>query len=139
MRLLELVRGTDTTDDVIDRLADFNDRVLGKGVVRCADTPGFLGNRVGVFALQVGIDEAIRCGLTIEDADALMGTSELVRMLLPPPLPRCLPAAAMPWPLHVQPSGEPAYSRLCRSSCRRWAMRSDAAAAGIAPAIWGRS
>ena len=73
MRLLELVRGTDTTDHVIDRLADFNDRVLGKGVVRCADTPGFLGNRVGVFALQVGIDEAIRCGLTIEDADALMG------------------------------------------------------------------
>ena len=73
MRLLELVRGTDTCDDVIDRLADFNDRVLGKGVVRCADTPGFLGNRVGVFALQVGIDEAMRCGLDIEQADALMG------------------------------------------------------------------
>ena len=73
MRLLELVRGTETRDDVIDRLADFNDRVLGKGVVRCADTPGFLGNRVGVFALQVGIDEAVRCGLTIEQADALMG------------------------------------------------------------------
>ena len=73
MRLLELVRGTETRDDVIDRLADFNDRVLGKGVVRCADTPGFLGNRVGVFALQVGIDEAMRCGLTIEQADALMG------------------------------------------------------------------
>jgi len=73
MRLLELVRGTETRDDVIDRLADFNDRELGKGVVRCADTPGFLGNRVGVFALQVGIDEAMRCGLTIEQADALMG------------------------------------------------------------------
>ncbi len=73
MRLLELVRGTETRDDVIDRLADFNDRVLGKGVVRCADTPGFLGNRVGVFALQVGIDEAVRCGLTVEQADALMG------------------------------------------------------------------
>ncbi|MEC8245899.1 MAG: 3-hydroxyacyl-CoA dehydrogenase NAD-binding domain-containing protein, partial [Pseudomonadota bacterium] len=73
MRLLELVRGTDTRDDVIDRLADFNDRILGKGVVRCADTPGFLGNRVGVFALQVGIDEAMRCGLGVEQADALMG------------------------------------------------------------------
>ena len=73
MRLLELVRGTETRDDVIDRLADYNDQVLGKGVVRCADTPGFLGNRVGVFALQVGIDEAVRCGLTIEQADALMG------------------------------------------------------------------
>ena len=73
MRLLELVRGNETRDDVIDRLADFNDRVLGKGVVRCADTPGFLGNRVGVFALQVGIDEAMRCNLTVEQADALMG------------------------------------------------------------------
>ncbi|MGB2160342.1 MAG: 3-hydroxyacyl-CoA dehydrogenase family protein, partial [Candidatus Puniceispirillaceae bacterium] len=73
MRLLELVRGTDTRDDVIDQLADFNDHILGKGVVRCADTPGFLGNRVGVFALQVGIDEAMRCGLDIEQADALMG------------------------------------------------------------------
>lgn len=73
MRLLELVRGTDTAPAVIDRLADFNDRVLGKGVVRCADTPGFLGNRVGVYALQVGIDEAVRCGLAIEDADALFG------------------------------------------------------------------
>jgi 3-hydroxyacyl-CoA dehydrogenase len=59
MRLLELVRGTDTADHVIEKLADFNDRILGKGVVRCADTPGFLGNRVGVFALQVGIDEAL--------------------------------------------------------------------------------
>ena len=73
MRLLELVRGADTTSDVMDRLADYNDRVLGKGVVRCADTPGFLGNRVGVFALQVGIDEAMKCGLTVEQADALMG------------------------------------------------------------------
>jgi 3-hydroxyacyl-CoA dehydrogenase len=73
MRLLELVRGTDTDAAIIDRLADFNDRVLGKGVVRCADTPGFLGNRVGVFALQVGIDEAMRNNLAIEDADALFG------------------------------------------------------------------
>jgi 3-hydroxyacyl-CoA dehydrogenase len=73
MRLLELVRGTDTSQEVMDRLADYNDQILGKGVVRCADTPGFLGNRVGVFALQVGIDEAFRCGLTIEEADALMG------------------------------------------------------------------
>ena len=73
MRLLELVRGEKTSGRVIKKLADFNDRSLGKGVVRCADTPGFLGNRVGVFALQVGIDEAMNCNLSIEDADALMG------------------------------------------------------------------
>ncbi len=73
MRLLELVRGEQTGDDVMQVLADFNDRKMGKGVVTCADTPGFLGNRVGVFALQVGIDEAMRLSLPIETADALMG------------------------------------------------------------------
>lgn len=73
MRLLELVRGEHTDDAVIQTLADFNDRKLGKGVVPCGDTPGFLGNRVGVFALQVGIDEAVKLNLPIEIADALMG------------------------------------------------------------------
>ena len=42
MRLLELVRGEETREDVIETLHDFNDRMLGKGVVNCADTPGFL-------------------------------------------------------------------------------------------------
>lgn len=73
MRLLELVSGENTDRKILDELADFNDRELGKGVVRCGDTPGFLGNRVGVFALQVGIDEAKRNQLPIESADALMG------------------------------------------------------------------
>lgn len=73
MRLLELVQGAQTDPTIIEKLADYNDRILGKGVVRCYDTPGFLGNRVGVFALQVGINEAKRQGMAIEDADALMG------------------------------------------------------------------
>ncbi len=73
MRLLELVRGADTDEAVMDRLAVYNDTIMGKGVVRCNDTPGFLGNRVGVFALQVGMDEAFKLGLSVEVADALMG------------------------------------------------------------------
>ncbi|NIM71677.1 MAG: 3-hydroxyacyl-CoA dehydrogenase [Gammaproteobacteria bacterium] len=73
MRLLELVRGPDTRVEVIDTLTEFCDVALGKGVVPCSDTPGFLGNRVGVFALQVGIVEAARGGLTVEEADAIMG------------------------------------------------------------------
>lgn len=73
MRLLELVRGEKTDADVMSRLADFNDKIMGKGVVQCADTPGFLGNRIGVFALQVGIDEAVKTGIPIEHADALFG------------------------------------------------------------------
>ena len=72
MRLLELVRGGHTDDAVMDVLADFNDRILGKGVVRCGDTPGFLGNRVGVYALQLSLHEALSAGIPIEQADALI-------------------------------------------------------------------
>ena len=73
MRLLELVEGDHTDPSIMAKLADYNDRILGKGVVSCRDTPGFLGNRVGVYALQVGMDEAKRLNLDIEVADALMG------------------------------------------------------------------
>jgi 3-hydroxyacyl-CoA dehydrogenase len=73
MRLLELVSGPDTRPEVIDTLTEFCDVALGKGVVACSDTPGFLGNRVGVFALQVGLVEAARGGLSVEEADAIMG------------------------------------------------------------------
>ena len=73
MRLLELVRGPDTRPEVIEALAQFCDRELGKGVVHCRDTPGFLANRVGVHALQAGLVEAAAQGVTIEEADAVMG------------------------------------------------------------------
>lgn len=73
MRLLELVEGEETEAEVMRVLADYNDRSLGKGVVECADTPGFLGNRVGVFAMQAAIHEAGALGIDIEDADAIFG------------------------------------------------------------------
>jgi len=73
MRLLEIVAGPLTRPEVIHTLTDFCDRKLGKGVVACRDTPGFLGNRVGVFALQAGIIEAQAQGLSVEAADAIMG------------------------------------------------------------------
>jgi 3-hydroxyacyl-CoA dehydrogenase len=52
MRLLELVRGEHTDPEVMDTLAQFCEQQLGKGVVPCLDTPGFLGNRVGVYTIQ---------------------------------------------------------------------------------------
>lgn len=73
MRLLELVCGPYTRPEVIEELARFCDRELGKGVVHCRDTPGFLANRVGVHALQAGLFEAVAQGVTIEEADAVMG------------------------------------------------------------------
>jgi 3-hydroxyacyl-CoA dehydrogenase len=73
MRLLELVRGEDTLQEVIDCLGEFCDSRLGKGVVVCNDTPGFLGNRVGVFAIQTALHAAFRSGLKPEEADAVFG------------------------------------------------------------------
>ncbi|MDJ0814275.1 MAG: 3-hydroxyacyl-CoA dehydrogenase NAD-binding domain-containing protein [Woeseiaceae bacterium] len=73
MRLLELVQGEDTKREVIDCLDTFCDQKLGKGVVVCNDTPGFLGNRVGVFAIQKALHTAFELGLSPEQADAIFG------------------------------------------------------------------
>jgi len=73
MRLLEIVRGEDTKPDVIESLASFNEARMGKGIVICNDTPGFLGNRVGVFAIQTALHAALRLGLKPEEADAIFG------------------------------------------------------------------
>ena len=73
MRLLELVRGERTDDAVMQTLAGFCEENLGKGVVPCRDTPGFLANRVGVFAIQCALQAAFRLGLTPQQADALFG------------------------------------------------------------------
>ncbi len=73
MRLLELVRGEDTDPEIMDILNRFCEEQLGKGVVPCLDTPGFLGNRVGVFAIQCALHAAFDLGLTPQQADALFG------------------------------------------------------------------
>lgn len=73
MRLLELVRGEHTTDEVMTKLEMFCEENLGKGVVPCADTPGFLANRVGVFAIQCALHEAFKMNLEPQIADSLFG------------------------------------------------------------------
>ena len=73
MRLLEIVRGPATRPELVDQLRDFADRRLGKGVVECKDTPGFIANRIGVFWLQCALIEAIEAGLSVEQADAALG------------------------------------------------------------------
>ncbi|MCL4117020.1 UNVERIFIED_CONTAM: hypothetical protein GTU68_065983 [Idotea baltica] len=73
MRLLELVRGEETSPEIMQRLEAFSEKELGKGVVNCADTPGFLANRVGCYAIQFALHEAFKMGLKPQIADALFG------------------------------------------------------------------
>ena len=73
MGLLEIVTEPINDKEKINFLKSFCDEKLGKGVILCEDTPGFLGNRVGVYAMQVAMTEAFKMGLTIEEADAVFG------------------------------------------------------------------
>ncbi|HLG86441.1 MAG TPA: 3-hydroxyacyl-CoA dehydrogenase NAD-binding domain-containing protein [Alphaproteobacteria bacterium] len=73
MRLLELVSGKETRQEVVETLDAFCDIQLGKGVVRCHDTPGFIANRIGMMWMQAGLNAAMDNGLTVEEADAVAG------------------------------------------------------------------
>ena len=73
MRLLEIVQGPKTRAEAVGVIRDFCDRRLGKGVVDAKDTPGFIANRLGVFWIECAVAEAVEGGLTVEEADAVMG------------------------------------------------------------------
>lgn len=73
MRLLEIVTSPQTDQDAVAKIREYADLKLGKGVVDCKDTPGFIANRIGIFWLQTAIHEAIALGLTVEEADAVVG------------------------------------------------------------------
>lgn len=73
MRLLELVTGPATAPDLAQRVAAFADHALGKTIVPCKDSPGFIANRLGVYWMQIGVLAALDLGLTVEEADAVMG------------------------------------------------------------------
>ena len=107
MRLLEIVAGPAGRTPALQALADFADRRLGKGIVWCRDTPGFVANRIGVFWLQCASLEAAEGGLTVEEADSVMsqpvgipktgifGLLDLVGLDLQPHVDESL-AAALP-------------------------------------------
>ena len=73
MDLLEIVKSENNDLTKINSLKKFCEEDLGKGSIVCNDTPGFLGNRIGVYAMQVAMTEAFRMKLSIEEADAIFG------------------------------------------------------------------
>ena len=73
MGLLEIVKNENNDLRKINSLKQFCETELGKGAIVCNDTPGFLGNRVGVYAMQIAMTEAFKMKLSIEEADAIFG------------------------------------------------------------------
>ena len=73
MGLLEIVKNENNDLNKINQLKKFCEVELGKGAIICNDTPGFLGNRIGVYAMQIAMTEAFKMKLSIEEADAIFG------------------------------------------------------------------
>ncbi len=73
LRLFEVIPTADTDPAVVDFLMHYGDVFLGKQSVLAKDTPAFIGNRVGVYAMAKIYQLTTELGLRIEEVDKLTG------------------------------------------------------------------
>ena len=73
MRLMELVPTKGTDPAIMKGMADFIGSRLGKGIVYAKDTPNFIGNRIGVYAIYKAMQHMVEMGMTVEEVDAVAG------------------------------------------------------------------
>lgn len=73
MRLLEIVPCKETDPVVMETLAGFISQRLGKGIVYAKDTPNFIANRIGVYAIYKGIQHMLAMEMTVEEVDVIAG------------------------------------------------------------------
>ncbi|AHJ95971.1 3-hydroxyacyl-CoA dehydrogenase/enoyl-CoA hydratase family protein [Hymenobacter swuensis] len=73
LKLLEIIPTPETDKSVVDFLMHYGDLYLGKTTVLAKDTPAFIANRVGVFAIMDVVQVMSELGLTVEEVDKLTG------------------------------------------------------------------
>lgn len=73
MRLVEVIPGPECASEGVAWLAERLDLQLGKGIVFARDTPNFIANRIGLFALMNTLRLMKQHQLGIEEVDALTG------------------------------------------------------------------
>lgn len=74
MKLLEVIPTADTHREVVGFMSSFCERVLGKGVVVCKDTPNFIANRIGIFSMASIMPYFFAGDFRAEEIDLLTGT-----------------------------------------------------------------
>ena len=74
LRLFEVIPHTETDPSLTSFLMEFGDLVLGKQTVLCKDTPGFIGNRIGVMSGIKVLQLTGKYNFTIEEVDLMTGT-----------------------------------------------------------------
>ena len=73
LRLLEIIPTPHTDPEITNFLMEYGDLFLGKKMVLCKDTPAFVANRVGIFALVKILELVKELDLTVEETDKLTG------------------------------------------------------------------
>ncbi|MEZ5043451.1 MAG: 3-hydroxyacyl-CoA dehydrogenase/enoyl-CoA hydratase family protein [Saprospiraceae bacterium] len=73
LRLFEIIPTDETKQEVIDFFMHYGDVYLGKQTVLAKDTPAFIGNRVGVYAMAKVYQLTTELGLSIDEVDKLTG------------------------------------------------------------------
>jgi 3-hydroxyacyl-CoA dehydrogenase len=73
MKLVELIPGPKTLPGVLTTLDEMCDLRLGKGVVIAKDTPNFIANRIGTYAMLNVLKQMQALDMTIEEVDACTG------------------------------------------------------------------
>ena len=73
LNLLEIIPTSFTKKEIIDFMMIFGEKVIGKTTVLCKDTPAFIANRVGVYAIQELFHIVKEMNLSVVDVDSLTG------------------------------------------------------------------
>ncbi|MCT4634620.1 MAG: 3-hydroxyacyl-CoA dehydrogenase/enoyl-CoA hydratase family protein [Rickettsiales bacterium] len=74
MKLFELIPGKDTLPELVDFMRNFGTKRLGKGVVMAKDTPGFVANRIGSYALVTVVKLTEKYDYDLMKVDQLTGS-----------------------------------------------------------------
>ena len=74
LQLFEIIPSSKTDPEVLSFLTDYAARFLGKVPVPAKDTPAFIANRVGTFAIMELFNNVKNYGLTIPEIDKLTGS-----------------------------------------------------------------
>ena len=72
LKLIEVVKSNETKKEILKKINNYCDINLGKTVIETKDTPGFIGNRIGIFWIERAAVEAIHSNLTVEEADSVI-------------------------------------------------------------------
>ncbi len=73
LKLLEIIPGPDTAQEVLDFLNEYGEKYLGKTTVIAKDTPAFIGNRIGIFSIMSLFHMVKDMDMTVEEVDKLTG------------------------------------------------------------------